>query len=484
MGQYYKVINIDKKEYMRPNCGLKLMEWSYNRNPLILNLMEKLANEWKGDRVFVVGDYAVAHDIELDSYDRKTLENIEQELGIFYKKENGYYKSIYGFVDENFKEIELEKLENEEYKYIYNHNKKEYIDLEHCPLAWLYVEKGKYQAVRIAPISLALALGNGMGGGDYWGNNEELVGMFLNDVRSLEITKEPLNLDYKEVRPEFYEGEYIPYDEIKSEIDLDEQRLKIAKDIAKFIFDYDKTEFKTYYKNQKDATERIRWSLGFEAERKIIVIENIMEKFNDEEIKQKGNDLIEKIKTHIVEKEVRHSISECQYKLEAGVNNKNYINEVYINAFEKIKLKNIEDVVTQDATTIVTFNTNEKCEIKTNDVTSIKQFIENVKHIKKVSEEQKEVINYYITEERIPENKKVDGLYYYEIRAAEDEKVIEKSVWVDYSETLVTNKEILKDKEYIDYKELFENPKLLMMDDSDIAEKVKEMQIEDEEEIY
>ena len=119
MGQYYKVINIDKKEYMRPNCGLKLMEWSYNRNPLILNLMKKLANEWKGDRVFVVGDYAVAHDIELDSYDRKTLENIEQELGIFYKKENGYYKSIYGFVDENFKEIELEKLENEEYKYIY-----------------------------------------------------------------------------------------------------------------------------------------------------------------------------------------------------------------------------------------------------------------------------------------------------------------------------------------------------------------------------
>ena len=484
MGQYYKVINIDKKEYIRPNCGLKLMEWSYNLNPLILNLMKKLANEWKGDRVFVVGDYAVAHDRELDSYDRKTLEEIEKEIGIYNKKERGYYISLYGFVDDNFKEVELEKLEKEEYKYIYNHNKKEYIDLEHCPLAWLYEKTGKYNVVRIAPISLALALGNGMGGGDYWGNNEELVGMFLNDVRSLEITKESLNLDYKEVRPEFYEGEYIPYDEIKSEIDLDEQRLKIAKDIAKFIFDYDKTEFKTYYKNQKDATERIRWSLGFEAERKIIVIENIMEKFNDEEIKQKGNDLIEKIKTHIVEKEVRHSISECQYKLEAGINNKNYINQVYINAFEKIKLKNIEDVITQDTTTIVTFNTNEKCEIKTNDVTSIKQFIENVKHIKKVSEEQKEVINYHITQEKIPENKKVDGLYFYEIREAEGEKVIEKSVWVDYSETLVTNKEILKDKEYIDYKELFENPKLLMMDDSDIAEKVKEMQLEDEEEIY
>lgn len=391
MGQYYKVINIDKKEYMRPDCGLKLMEWSYNLNPLILNLMKKLANEWKGDRVFIVGDYAVANDRELDSYDRKTLEEIEKEIGIYNKKERGYYISLYGFVDDNFKEVELEKLEQEEYKYIYNHNKMEYIDLEHCPLAWLYEKAEKYNVVRIAPISLALALGNGMGGGDYWGNNAELVGMFLNDVRSLEITKEPLNLDYKEVRPEFYEGEYIPYDEIKSEIELDKQRLKIAKDTAKFMFEYDKTEFKTYYKNQKDATERIRWSLGFEAERKIILIENIMDK-NNEEVKEKGKELIDNIRTYIVEKEVRHCISECQYKLEAGINNKNYINEVYINVFDKIKLKNIENVRTEDTTTIVTFDTNEKCEIKTNDITSTKQFIDNVKYIKKVSEEQKEVM--------------------------------------------------------------------------------------------
>ena len=58
MGQYYIVANIDKKEYMRSNGGVKLMEWSYNRNDLILNLMNKLANEWKGDRVYIVGDYA------------------------------------------------------------------------------------------------------------------------------------------------------------------------------------------------------------------------------------------------------------------------------------------------------------------------------------------------------------------------------------------------------------------------------------------
>ena len=45
MGQYYKVVNIDKKEYMYSDGGIKLMEWSYNRNPLVLNIMKKLANE-------------------------------------------------------------------------------------------------------------------------------------------------------------------------------------------------------------------------------------------------------------------------------------------------------------------------------------------------------------------------------------------------------------------------------------------------------
>ena len=87
MGQYYIVANIDKKEYMRSNGGVKLMEWSYNRNPLVLNLMKKLANEWKNDRVFVAGDYALSKDridkdknpIEKD-YDYEILEKIEKEL--------------------------------------------------------------------------------------------------------------------------------------------------------------------------------------------------------------------------------------------------------------------------------------------------------------------------------------------------------------------------------------------------------------------
>lgn len=93
MGQYYVVVNIDKKEYMSSEGGVKLMEWSYNRNSLVLNLMRKLANEWKNDRVFVIGDYALSKDridkdknpIEKD-YDYEILEKLEKELNIYDKK--------------------------------------------------------------------------------------------------------------------------------------------------------------------------------------------------------------------------------------------------------------------------------------------------------------------------------------------------------------------------------------------------------------
>ena len=61
MGQYYRIVNIDKKEVMRPfdfGNGMKLMEWSYTRNYMILALMNLLSDEWYGDRVYVIGDYA------------------------------------------------------------------------------------------------------------------------------------------------------------------------------------------------------------------------------------------------------------------------------------------------------------------------------------------------------------------------------------------------------------------------------------------
>lgn len=484
MGQYYKVVNIDKKQYMYSDGGIKLMEWSYNRNPLVLNLMKKLANEWKGDRVFIVGDYAISGD-RIDNenkekdYDYDLLRKIEQELDIFEKDEEGYPITIYSYADKKYEEIALDKIENEEYKYIYNHKRKEFINLEHCPLAWLYKEKNNYVQVKIAPISLLLALGNGMGGGDYWGYNENLVGKYINEVESLEITKEPLDLNYTEFRPEFYEDIYIPYNEIPNEIQLEKNKQKLVKEIVDVVFNYDNKYFKEMYDNKKDAMERIGYFSDYYMKITREELSRIAEN-NNEDIKSKCKELVEKIQDYKIEKIVRSNKykSDLEYKNE--INEDKYINETYINIFKKLELKNIESIETNNKETTIIFDTREKQVIETDNMKNIQQFIENTKLIENSSKNQKEAIRYIETYERIPKKQKNPDLFYYEYREGNGEKVIEKGVWVDFAGTLITNKEILNGKEYIDSNQLFNNPKILMIYDDDLEERIN-VDMEEEE---
>ena len=473
MGQYYKVVNIDKKEYMESVGGLKLMEWSYNRNPLVLNLMRKLANEWKGDRVFVVGDYAVSVD-DKESYDYKKLVEIEKDLDIYDKEEDGYNVSLYSLAYDNFKEIPLEKLEKEEYKYIYNHNKKQYIDLSHCPLAWLYKDKKQYFQVKVAPISLLLALGNGRGGGDYAGNNESFIGAYLDDIQNLEITKEKLNNDYTEFRPEFYEDTYIPYTKIPDYIELDKVKNDISKQLAKFIYKNDRDKFDLCYNSQKQAIENILFSLDRDYKRKIEQIEEIISKNDNEDIRKEGQDIIGKIKDYIIDEAVTNSIDE-------NVNSNDSINLLYKHIFHRLKIENIKEISTDDSKTLIVFDTLEEAKITTNDISNKNEIIENAKEIYNLSLIQKEAIYFSETAERIPKENRDDKLFYYEYRESEGERTIEKSVWVDYVGSLVTNKEILKGKEFIKYEELFDNEKIKMIEDSNIAEKID---TKDEEEEY
>ena len=223
MGQYYKVINFDKKQYLDPSSFRKLMEWSYNANDLVLNLEKKLATEWKGDRVFVVGDYALSSDRE-GCYDYELLRQLEMENGIYGKFEtyngNEYPKTLYSSLEElGYKEIPLENVNEKEYRYIYNHKRQEYIDLEHCPVAWISPYNYTFEVAKISPLSLSLALGNEMGGGDFYTQEKvKLVGQYINDIQDIEVTSTKLNNNYKEFRPEFYEGRHIPYEETYREI--------------------------------------------------------------------------------------------------------------------------------------------------------------------------------------------------------------------------------------------------------------------------
>ena len=61
MGQYYKAVNIDECEYLSPhsfNCGAKLMESCYVGNDFVNALTALLTGSWYGDRVMYIGDYA------------------------------------------------------------------------------------------------------------------------------------------------------------------------------------------------------------------------------------------------------------------------------------------------------------------------------------------------------------------------------------------------------------------------------------------
>ena len=78
MGQYYKIINLDKQEYLSPytfNNGAKLMEFSCSRAGVLTALALLLADgngrgggdlhsanpvigSWAGDQIVIAGDYA------------------------------------------------------------------------------------------------------------------------------------------------------------------------------------------------------------------------------------------------------------------------------------------------------------------------------------------------------------------------------------------------------------------------------------------
>lgn len=226
MGQYYLVANMDKKEYIQSDGFFKLMEWSYNRNPTVLKLEDLINKDWKGDRVYVIGDYA---DSECVDYHADDIRKIEREFL------DGSDMSLYDCVRYGFKRIFYDNAINNDYRYIFNHRTHQYVDMEHCPLkanVSPYEEHNKWYHATIAPLPLLLALGNGLGGGDYRGNNDHLVGSWAKDSEKLEICEKMKYPEYKEFHPDFYEGELVPYTEKEKRIQKKKALLK-AKEYSR-----------------------------------------------------------------------------------------------------------------------------------------------------------------------------------------------------------------------------------------------------------
>ena len=199
MGQYYKFINLDKKEKCdRNQFPMKLTEHSYVGNDYCNDILTLLSNEWKGDRVIHVGDYAQSED---GTTTAKVVKELNKEFDV---DESLYLRGCY------FLDVEPNKV-NKKIRYVYNLDKKSYVDLYHQPIICTWYYKGKASFGKFNSFALLTGCGNGLGGGDYWGCNDEKIGYWANDHFVSSDKKLEQYKDFKEEPFVFYE-KYKKYD--------------------------------------------------------------------------------------------------------------------------------------------------------------------------------------------------------------------------------------------------------------------------------
>lgn len=225
MGQYYRYINIDKKIIVSANHGLKLTEHSWLGNNQVVIPIEQLAKtEWQGDRVIQLGDYAegMAASTKLKEKHLKFVEIIKKKIGT----KSLYFGNV-AEAGEKFKEYTLEelfdlynlKLEHDsegtlipfnekgqkcscdQFRYLYNTKRKEYVDSFKILPSYIDVYKSEIFFTKLDAYSLLIAIGNGEGGGDYYGPDKEIVGLWAVTSDSI-IISEKSPKEYAEENPE------------------------------------------------------------------------------------------------------------------------------------------------------------------------------------------------------------------------------------------------------------------------------------------
>ena len=195
MGQYYKVIvkRGDTTKTYEPQTTLWKKELerakrnhSYQPNYDYMNGQKLLEHSWKGcdiieslnvmlyknpAQVAWVGDYAD----DFEWADRTTPDPKELHKVAWEGEESEYF------------EIQTPDTPA---TYLLNHDKKEYIDIAD------FEKQSSDGSWTLAVVPLMTACGNGLGGGDYSGDNEDMVGLWCMDTISLDDT---IPSDYKKL---------------------------------------------------------------------------------------------------------------------------------------------------------------------------------------------------------------------------------------------------------------------------------------------
>ena len=179
MGQYWKGVNLDKKESVKPDW-IKLMEHSYIKNPAMNYVMWLLKWHWKWDRIKWIWDYA---------------DGVEDPDFPLYSNAN---------IIKNFDWDERYNPENINC-YIINLDKKEYISLKNYILNMIKKYDNQWRIIH--PLSLLTAVGNNQW---WWDFHDSKTHTWFNLVwiwnwDHITVEDEFNNPEYKEILPEFSE---------------------------------------------------------------------------------------------------------------------------------------------------------------------------------------------------------------------------------------------------------------------------------------
>ena len=199
MGQYYTFVNMDKKERLYSHsfgAGLKLTESCYVGNSYMEAIAHLLAGPWKGDCVLYCGDYAW-DDSDGSAY--KRLHEVAQQDPYEFAEQCKDISTQFAACEGNtrlesfvapegrqgYRPVPLEgafDIKPEHYRYVVNETKGLFVDREAAPVAWVWAGEEELGIARTDALPLFMAMGNGLGGGDYWGPNKDQIGSWAGDA--------------------------------------------------------------------------------------------------------------------------------------------------------------------------------------------------------------------------------------------------------------------------------------------------------------
>lgn len=191
MGQYYRIANLDKRETLDPfkfGSALKLTESCYVGNDYVDAITYLLANDWHGDRVLLCGDYAWDEEVGFSAAGRlrELAESDPFEAAGEFLDRSGDFASVRG--NEVYREVAPNRygkvpvdgtfhIDAGHYRYVADETAGVFYDREKAPVAFIGEWEGEPYITRTDPLTLFMAIGNGLGSGDYHGEDAVNVGL-------------------------------------------------------------------------------------------------------------------------------------------------------------------------------------------------------------------------------------------------------------------------------------------------------------------